>query len=160
MRKLPSVIRFLERSLETICGAIFIVLIVVVFFGVVDRSIFKTGVPWIEELSRFLLTWLSLLAIALSVSKNQHYVVDIFDPDKLPGVMRILVDVLATTVIVAASLPMLVAGYEVAKLFSMQHSASLQIPGVLLHGGVPVCFSLCAVLAILRMLTRLRQPVQ
>jgi TRAP-type C4-dicarboxylate transport system permease small subunit len=160
MRGLPGLIRLFERSLETICGAILIVLIVVVFFGVVDRSVLKTGVPWVEELSRFLLTWLSLLAIALSVSKNQHYVVDIFDPENLPGPIRILVDALATAVVVAASLPMLIAGYEVTKLFSMQHSASLQIPGVLLHGGVPVCFALCAILAILRMLTRLHQPAR
>ena len=154
---LPMTIRALERALEIICGSILIVLIVIVFFGVVDRSILKTGVSWIEELSRFLLTWLSLLAISLGVSKNQHYIVDVLDPESFNRTTQIILEIAITAVIVAASLPMVIAGYEVTKLFSIQHSAALQIPGILLHGGVPVCFGLCVVFAILGLGVRLQR---
>ncbi|MBA3432120.1 MAG: TRAP transporter small permease subunit, partial [Actinobacteria bacterium] len=47
----------------------------VVFIGVLDRYALKTGQAWPDELSRYLLIWVSFLAAAVSAQRLGHYTV-------------------------------------------------------------------------------------
>jgi len=46
---------------------------------VVTRYIFKIPLPWIEELTRYLMIWMVFIASALAVNQRAHLKVDIFE---------------------------------------------------------------------------------
>lgn len=63
---------------ELVASAMLAALVAVAFFGVVDRYLLKTGQAWPEELSRFLLIWVSFLAAAAASFHLGHYTVSYF----------------------------------------------------------------------------------
>ncbi len=82
--------RFSQRladAVELAASALLFLLVIVVFTGVVDRYLLKTGMVWPEELSRYLLLWTSFLAAASAAHRAAHYTVGFF-ADRLLGTRR------------------------------------------------------------------------
>ncbi|WP_041682799.1 TRAP transporter small permease [Pusillimonas sp. T7-7] len=52
---------------------------VLVFAQVLTRYIFLYSVPWMEELTRFLMIWMVLLGTSVAVKQKQHIVIDLVD---------------------------------------------------------------------------------
>lgn len=50
-----------------------------VFAQVLTRYVFLYSVPWMEELTRFLMIWMVLLGTAVAVKQKQHIVIDVVD---------------------------------------------------------------------------------
>jgi TRAP-type C4-dicarboxylate transport system permease small subunit len=58
-------------------------MVVIVFFNVVLRYGFKSGIHWSEEISLVIVIWFTFIAMALGVKENLHINVSIL-PKKLP----------------------------------------------------------------------------
>ncbi len=111
-------------------------LVVVVFVGIVDRYVLRTGQAWPEELSRYLLLWTSFLAAAAAAYRLSHYTVNYFADVLIKGKPRRYLGALvsfASAGLFAYLVPKALALVEVGDRMS---SPSMGLPMSLVFGSV------------------------
>jgi TRAP-type C4-dicarboxylate transport system permease small subunit len=57
-----------ERACAVLVGA----MIVIIWFGVLERYFLELGVTWTEELSRYVMIWAALLAVSCGAYYREH----------------------------------------------------------------------------------------
>lgn len=65
------------KGMDWLCGSMLIVMTILAFIGVLARYVFVVSIPWIDEVTRYLMIWMTFLASAISVSDSSHTSVDI-----------------------------------------------------------------------------------
>lgn len=61
------------KGMDWLCGSMLIVMTILAFIGVLARYVFVVSIPWIDEVTRYLMIWMTFLASAISVSDSSHY---------------------------------------------------------------------------------------
>ena len=59
---------FVERVCALLVGA----MVVVIWFGVIERYVLELGVTWTEEFSRYVMIWAALLAVSCGAFYRAH----------------------------------------------------------------------------------------
>lgn len=72
MELLNKISASLEKLVNIFLGAAFAVMTVVYFSSIVARYALNTGIPWAEELTRYLNVWLVMLGSSVVARKNGH----------------------------------------------------------------------------------------
>jgi TRAP-type C4-dicarboxylate transport system permease small subunit len=73
MAMMSKTFAFLDDHLEKIlCSLLLSVLVACLGYQVFMRYVFKSGVTWAEELSRFAFIWTIYLGVALAAKQEQH----------------------------------------------------------------------------------------
>ena len=108
MRGAFGPLRLLDRAVETVATAAFIVMFAAALAQVLFRYVLHLPVPWTEELARVLFTWAMLLGIALAIRTGEHIRVEAL-ADRLPPRGRILLE-LAFQLLIVLFLLMLARG--------------------------------------------------
>lgn len=108
MRGALGPLRLLDRAVETVATAAFIVMFAAALAQVLFRYVLQIPVPWTEELARVLFTWAMLLGIALAIRTGEHIRVEAL-ADRLPPRARILLE-LAFQLLIVLFLLMLARG--------------------------------------------------
>jgi C4-dicarboxylate transporter DctQ subunit len=80
LKKLDEYWASVERTFIVIA---LIMMTVVVFLQVVLRYVFDAGIPWAEELARYLMVWAGFLGGSLATRERRHIAIDII-PRLLP----------------------------------------------------------------------------
>ena len=133
--------RKLLKSLRTILYWFSItamsIMLIVTFFSVVTRYVFKFTFDWAEELSRFLFVWSVFLGSALIMGENGHLAVE-FLPNKLkgsiPGIaMEFLVKALSYLFIII----LLIQGFKMTRMMMFQTSPGMGIPMGIVYAVIP-----------------------
>jgi len=119
--------------------------------GVVDRFMIGFGLPWPEELARFLLIWTSLLAAALAAKHQAHFRL-LFLYNRLGPAWPFAVD----AVTIASLLLVAWQGTLLVEIFHFQTSPALGIPMSFVYAAVPVSTILMSFYILRNMLTRMR----
>jgi len=86
-----------EMASGTFCVLLFSAMIVVTLLGVFFRYIMRNPFEWTEELARFLLLWMSFLAINIALRKREHIRIKFLTekmPEKISKVLDYFVDLL------------------------------------------------------------------
>jgi TRAP-type transport system small permease protein len=123
--------------LEAITIATLFVMFVSILVGVIDRFILGVGLPWPEELARFLLVWGSLLAAAVAAKRSQHFQLTLLI--RRFGVAgAVIVDVIS----IAALAIVVLYGVQFAWIFRVQTSPALGIAMTWVYAAVPVSAAL------------------
>ena len=106
--------------------------------GVLDRFVLGVGLAWPEEVSRFLLIWVSLLAAAIAVRERKHFVVDVVGT--LWGGPRLAARLDAVIRLVCFLFLLGVVGYglQLTIVFHPQRSPALGLPMSVVYAAVPV----------------------
>jgi TRAP-type C4-dicarboxylate transport system permease small subunit len=138
----------LERITIFLLGA----MVLATLIGVVDRFFIGAGLPWPEELARFLLVWTSLLAAALAAKHHQHFRLNLLF-DRLGRGWATLVDLAC----IAALALVIWQGVRLAQIFHMQTSPALGLPMSVVYASVPVSAVLIAYFIGCEMLGRWRR---
>jgi TRAP-type C4-dicarboxylate transport system permease small subunit len=89
---LDALNRPLARFLQWLLVSVFLVLVIVVLWGVGSRYLFGTQAAWSEELARLLMVWLALLGSALVCREEKHLGLDVVVrawPDSLQRLARL-----------------------------------------------------------------------
>ncbi len=81
-------------SLSAICVALFVVMIAAVGGQVVMRYVFSSPLSWSEELARYSMVWMAMLAAALCSRSGQH--IALMGSVPLPGRLKLALQILAT----------------------------------------------------------------
>ncbi|WP_105565712.1 TRAP transporter small permease [Microbacterium halophytorum] len=132
-------------------------LLVSVMLQVVSRYVFRAPLPWTDEVSRFLLVWLTFIAAAYVMSERMHVTVDLALA-KL-GVRAVAaVDTIATIVVVAAAGVMTVAGVILIRETAGVLAPATQFPMPVVYSAGAVGFGLIALHGIATIVQNVRDP--
>lgn len=83
---------------ERVCALLVGMMVVVIWFGVVERYFLELGATWTEEFSRYLMIWAALLAVSCGAYYREHIGLDLvrkFMPVKAGKVLMVLLDVIS-----------------------------------------------------------------
>ena len=69
---LDTVARGLNWLVERICALLVGIMVVVIWFEVVERYFLHLGFTWTEELSRYVMIWAALLAVSCGAFYREH----------------------------------------------------------------------------------------
>ena len=129
---------FLDKTLEVLCSAVFVVMILTTLYQIFMRTVMNNPNTVTEEFVRFSLVWLSMLAMAYVVGKRSHLAVTLLS-DNLSGPnKRLLEIVIQSLFLVFAALIMVYGGWKAVSVTTGQISPSLSLSMGYVYLSVPV----------------------
>lgn len=96
--RLTQVAYRLNWGVERICALLVGVMVVIIWFGVVERYFLHLGMTWTEELSRYVMIWAALLAVSCGAYYREHIGLDVvkrFLPEKAAKVLGVCLDLVS-----------------------------------------------------------------
>lgn len=126
-------------------------MVVSTLIGVADRFVIGSGLPWPEELARFLLIWTSLLSAAVAAKHQAHFRLT-FVSDRLGPSWALIID----GITVGSLLFVAWQGILLVEIFHFQTSPALGIPMSFVYAAVPASTILMSLYIFRNMLTRMR----
>jgi TRAP-type C4-dicarboxylate transport system permease small subunit len=144
---MKRILTFIDERFEEIIGVIVLAVVVtLIFVGVMMRLLFKSGLPWQEELSRMLYVLVVYLGASYGMRSNDHIRINIVSdllPPRARKFLRIITDIIWAgfniTVIVMA-----LQVYQKMQRFPGE-SAVLKIPLHVVFLIVPLGFALLTI---------------
>jgi len=128
----------LDRILESICVALFAVLVVDVSWQVFARQVLNSPSGWSEVLAKYVFIWLGLFGSALVFGERGHIAVD-FAVRRLPEKVQIAITVVVQLAILTFTCLVLVwGGFRVSRLAWDQNLPGLPLNVGLLYLALPI----------------------
>jgi len=93
--RIQSFARRLNWYIERVCALLVGLMVVVIWFGVVERYFLHLGLTWAEEFSRYVMIWAALLAVSCGAFYREHIGLDIvkrFLPEKGARILNVSID--------------------------------------------------------------------
>ena len=90
--------RWLARSVDYVCVALLIALVLDVWLGVLVRYVWPLPLTFMEEAARYLMIWVALLAVSSGISRREHIgvqMVFVRFPSPVRRLLLAMLDVLA-----------------------------------------------------------------
>jgi len=99
----------------------------VVFLQVIFRFILKSSLPWSEELARYSMIWMVMLAAGLGFSSGEHIGLDVI-VDRMKGTSQKLIKLLSYVIIGLFDITLIRWGWEIMGRVGLQRSPAMRIP--------------------------------
>jgi TRAP-type C4-dicarboxylate transport system permease small subunit len=141
MTRLEGGFLFLNRL---VCAALLAASCTLVFGNVVLRYGFGLSLAWAEEVSRYMMIWLSFLAAGLALREGAHIAVETL-PDSLPRALAIPVRAVAVSLVAGFLALMLWFGWHYAQFAMMQRTPVLRLPVGMIYLAIPIGMGLMLV---------------
>jgi TRAP-type C4-dicarboxylate transport system permease small subunit len=113
------------------------VMATLVFTNVITRYIFNFSIIWAEELSQYLMIWITYLGAGLALREGRHVAVEIFQ-DRLPRALRRLVRAALAAAMLGFLVVLAVLGVRIAAFTWSQETPVLNLPTGLPYLAIPV----------------------
>ncbi|SFU16752.1 TRAP-type C4-dicarboxylate transport system, small permease component [Pseudovibrio denitrificans] len=140
--------RIIDLALNKIIIVMFAILLLDVWFAVLDRYVFKWQIIWTEEAARYLMVWTMLLAVATAMYRRQHVFIS-FIYEKVPPRQRLIlaafIDLISIAVFLAIAILSISFSFKALGTQTSIFGMPLTIP----HAAVGVSFFLTAVQLVL-----------
>ncbi len=78
-----KVTNVLDKVENIVLVSMFVAMVLVIFFQVIMRYVFKNSLSWSEELGKFIFVWISWLGIAIGQKRGEHIRITLL-VDRLP----------------------------------------------------------------------------
>jgi len=78
LKGVNNLTKIVVKLSQIFCAILMAVMIVIVSIGVFYRYILNNPLPWVTEIVRFSLVWLSLIGAAVALDKGEHVAVSYF----------------------------------------------------------------------------------
>ncbi|WP_213974247.1 TRAP transporter small permease [Tepidanaerobacter acetatoxydans] len=136
MEKVKKIFNNIEEFFVVI---LLLIMTVVVFWQVVCRFVLKASLPWSEELSRYILVWVTFLGASIGVKRGAHIGVEAFLM-LLPKQARKFVNYLISAVCVIFCFIVFKESLSIIKMqiANAQVSPAMQIPMWWAYLAIPV----------------------
>ncbi len=151
-----SSLRFLQKIEDYIVITAFIVMVASSFAQVINRNFIGLGISWFEELSRYCMIYMALLATEMGLRDGTQIsvtmVVDKFSPNgrKLLKIFSKSIVVIFSAIVFYTSLLLLQKQIS----FGAQSSA-LGIPMYIPYFALPLSFALITLVQVMNVITRI-----
>lgn len=127
-----------DRVIEFLTCTLFLLMVAVASWQVLSRFIFKSPSTFSEELLRYSLIWLAMLATAYVVGENEHIAIT-FLRDRLIEESRIKLDILIQSIfLLFSAIIMVYGGAKAVSLTMAQISPALHVPMGFVYLALPV----------------------
>ncbi len=134
---------FVEKILS---GSLIFLLMAIVFWGVLERYLMRSGTGWTDETARYVCIWAVMIGAGIGVVRGAHVGVEVFVYLMPPRWQRFMTRLAYVICGVFCLWIAKVGSTLVAKLFTiMQLTATLEIPIGYIYLALPVGFGLMAV---------------
>jgi TRAP-type transport system small permease protein len=137
-----------ERALlftnRFVCTVLLAASCTLVFANVVLRYGFGQSLAWAEEVSRYMMIWLSFLGAGLALRAGAHIAVETL-PDSLPHALSRLVRLLVVLLMAGFLALILWLGWSYAQFAMMQRTPVLRMPVGYVYLAIPIGMALMLV---------------
>ena len=127
----------LDRIVVFLVAALSIPLVIIVLYAVFMRYVLNAAPTWSEEVARYLMVWMALLAISAAMRRGQHIGLN-FVVDKAGPRLRRAMNLAALFLILLFFGVLLVKGLDMTFFVARQRSPSVNIPMWIPYLSVPV----------------------
>lgn len=134
LKKINDIVMKVIKVVLILFGTVMTILVIM---NVILRKVFSSGLSWSEEASRFLFIWVTFLGAILAndaALHGEHMRMD-FIVEKLTGVPRKLVEVVALLIVLVMLGTLFIGGVEVVQQTWPFLTSALEIP----KGAVYLC---------------------
>ena len=129
---------------QALIGCLMLVMTILVFANVVLRYFAGVSLPWVEELTRYMMIWVAYLGAGLALRAGAHVAVEIVQ-DLMPvHITRILRHVIAVVILVFLA-AVAWYGFLYAQFTMRQTTPVMNVPLGLVYLGVPIGCLIAAV---------------
>ncbi len=140
---------YIDKAEGYLCGVLLTAVVSLLFFQVIMRVVFNTGVAWVEELARYAFVWFVFLGAARAARLGAHNRVSVhlkLLPPKVADGMLLVADLIW----VAFNLAMVWKAYEVISLMLRfpYRSPALGWSMAYVYLIIPIGFALMSVRAL------------
>lgn len=118
-------------------GAMMAVMFVLVFTNVVTRYGFGFSISWAEEVSRFLMIWVTFLGAGLALREGRHVAIEVFQ-DRLGQAVARWIRIIIGGVLIAFFCALIYLGIEFAAFAWDKETMVTQIPRGIPYLAIPI----------------------
>ncbi|MBB6448645.1 TRAP-type C4-dicarboxylate transport system permease small subunit [Geomicrobium halophilum] len=141
--------RILNGLLNWTISIFFITMVILVFFNVVLRYGFSSGITWSEEMGRYLFVWIVFLGAIVAYKDKAHLGVDIVIGALPRGPQKVLYTI--NNLIVIATLGLFIyGGVQMFEIASNNHGPATGIPLSFLYSAGLISAITMLILAIIQ----------
>ena len=134
---MKNIINKIEKMTEYLLEILLILLVIIVFFQVLNRFILHIPAAWTEEIGRFIFVWTSATGIALALRKKAHIGLDII-VDTFPKALRKIIQLISQIIMLAFYLITLYWGLIWSYYGLLESTNSLQwMPMFYIYVAIP-----------------------
>lgn len=128
-----------EQLEEGVLMFSFIFLILLVFLQVVSRYIFNFSLGWSEELSRYILIWITWISASYAIRKREHIRITVVK-DKLPLFLQKVVELIVILLWFLFVIVMAIEGTKIVQNIQQmgQMSATVGVPMWIIYLILPI----------------------
>ncbi len=126
MRVLKRVLGCVNTVTEYVVSVLLVIMVVVVFLQVIFRFVIHASLPWSEELSRYILVWLSFLGAAIGVRRGAHIGVEVI-VSFLPKAMKRLAALFVDCASIVFFALMIFYGHKILAVVGRQLSPAMEL---------------------------------
>ena len=142
---------------EVITESMLFVTIMVTVINVLARYLFKSSIPWAQEVSGIAWTWTVMLGISWCFRRNSHMGVD-FLVDKLPPQYRKWTYILHFSILTVAFIFMTYMSVIITKLGGYKLTNYFKIPYAIKYISAVIAFINMTIYSICFLVTAIRKP--
>lgn len=150
----------LNKVMEILCSTILAAMVLVVLYQVFARKVLNNPNTVTEELVRFCLVWVSMLASAYVVGKKGHLCVTLLSDNLNEKGRRFLEIIVQVLFLLFAAVIMIYGGWQASLVTMGQISPSLSIPMGYVYLAVPVSGAIMLVYSLMNLLDRTPRIVE
>lgn len=137
LKTVHKVSNILEAIMTALGVILFLVLTTFLISQVFTRYIYKTSVPWMDEVTRFMLIWLTFVGVAVAVKKKANLGVAFFY-NMVSVKWQKLLDLIVDAGIGIVCFIMLYHGILLSQMTMTTFSLTLEIPMGWIYIVIPV----------------------
>ncbi len=157
MESLGKTLNKCENGIIALC---FIVMSLAAFAQVVNRNLIGASISWFDELARYCMVYMTLLATEAGLRDGSQISVSAVIDKCSPAARRIL-QLIVKLIVIGFSIMIFVTSLTIVQtqINSGQVSAGLGIPMVIPYLALPISFGAIVVVQILSLITMLKTPI-
>jgi TRAP-type C4-dicarboxylate transport system permease small subunit len=145
----------LSRSLDLLCAALLVAIVLMIFANVVGRYFFRAPLHWSDELAQYLFLWLSYLGALAALMKGQHYSVSLLI-EALPKSLSISVKAISHVILIVILGILIWYGWKMVDILKFQKTPALRMSVYYFYLALPVTSALMLLVVIKQLFDTLR----
>jgi TRAP-type C4-dicarboxylate transport system permease small subunit len=118
-------------------------MVITILLQVFYRYVLSDALSWTEEISRYLMIWMALIASYIGVAAKRHISLSILE-EKLQNKMKILLRIISKLVVLFFVCFTAIFGFKLALAARVGLANSVDISMIYIYISIPVCFLLMA----------------
>lgn len=143
MKKLLGKFQQVENG---ILVATFVVMVLASFAQVLNRNIFHLGISWFEELARYCMVYMALIAAEAGLRDGTQISITALT-DKLKGRVKDIVHIIAKIIVCGFSITIFVTSFKLLWMQSVSNQVSpgLRLPMLVPYFAITLSFAIISV---------------